>query len=308
MTRDLRASRMWENISERWVTKDAADDLTGFKSDLRNFNLALWDPRTNGIRYLKYLVYNLAAGLTDDDWARLRRIENRDVGDPVTVRYNGERVCMDYLQSLFELAFIAREVDLRGGRVLEIGAGYGRTCHAILSNFDIASYHIIDLENTLRLSRRYLREVLNDAQYAKLRFVQVDDVDGMPDSARFDLCVNIHSFGEMRPAVVRAYLDLIRDTCGAFYTKNPVGKYADKSMDDHAKGTEAVRMALETGLLRQVVDVHDSQAVEAAVPRFIEAYRPGDAWRCASHAWGVPWNYFWQALYVNDTDAPTLAG
>ncbi|KAK1178073.1 putative sugar O-methyltransferase [Streptomyces sp. NBS 14/10] len=299
MAEVFQASRQWERISELWVTEDAATDLTGFKSDRRNFNLALWDPTANGIRYLRALVYELATRLGDDDWSKIESVRNREVGDPVTVRYEGKSVCLDYLQAALELGFIEKEVDLDGAHVLEIGAGYGRTCHSMLSNYDLASYTIIDLKNTLSLSRAYLRAVLDEKQFAKLKFVQVEDIDTALGTDRFDLCVNVHSFTEMTPDTVKAYLRLIDERCGAFFVKNPVGKFRDKSMDGHQKGEEAVKLAMETGPLRQVLDIHDSEAVAAAVPAFIDAYRPADRWTCAADTRGLPWSYFWQAVFRN---------
>lgn len=299
MARNLQASPQWERITKYWVTEDAAVNLANFKSDQRNYNLSLWNPEANGVRYLKTLIYNFGMELGPDEWARLRRIRNRETGAPVTVRCKGEPLCMDYLMAVLELGFIERELTLPGARVLEIGGGYGRTCHAMLSNHELSEYCIVDLRNTLQLSRRYLGEVLTDAQFGKVRFVEVDDIDAVLDSAEFDLCINIHSFTEMIPATVRAYLDLIDRKCRAFYVKNPVGKFLDKSLDGHFKGDEAVRLALETGPLRKVLDVFDSEAVDAAVPDFITAYRPGDGWTCVANGRAIPWSYFWQAVYRN---------
>ncbi|MEU8250460.1 putative sugar O-methyltransferase [Nonomuraea sp. NPDC048916] len=297
MAQTFQASRMWERISEFWVTEDAAVDLSAFKSDHRNYNLSLWDPTVNGVRYLKAMLYHVAMELTDEDWARIKKIGNREVGGPITVRVHGEPVCMDYLQASLELGFIEQHVDLRGARVLEIGAGYGRTCHTILSNHDLSGYCIIDLKNTLRLSRRYLREVLDDTQFAKISFVEVDDVESALASRDFELCVNIHSLTEMPPQTVQAYLDLIAGSCSAFFVKNPVGKFFDKSLDGHSKGDEAVRIALEAGPLRQVVDIYDNQAVEDRVADFIAAYRPAESWQCVADGRAIPWSYFWQAIF-----------
>ncbi|MDW6064149.1 putative sugar O-methyltransferase [Streptomyces sp. FXJ1.4098] len=297
MAKAFQASRQWERISELWVTENSAADLRGFKSDRRNFNLALWDPTTNGIRYLRALVYELATRLGDDDWARIERIENREVGDPVSIRYEGHDICLDYLQAALELGFIEKEMDLHGAHVLEIGAGYGRTVHAMLSNYDLASYTIIDLKNTLSLSTAYLRAVLDDKQFAKMKFVQVEDIETALGSDRYDLSVNVHSFTEMAPDTVSAYLRLIDERCTGFFVKNPVGKYIDKSMDGHGKGEEAVKLALANGPLRQIVDIHDTESVAASVPLFIDAYRPGENWTVAADTRGIPWSYFWQALY-----------
>ncbi|MFC6881618.1 MULTISPECIES: putative sugar O-methyltransferase [Actinomadura] len=291
------SSLQWENISKHWVTEDVSAELADFKSGRPNHKIAIWNPEANGIRYLKTLVYNLASGLGPAEWEKLRRIRNREVGDPFTVTYDGESVCLDYLQAVLELGFVEKGLDLAGAAVLEIGAGYGRTCHTLLSNHDLASYHIVDLPNTLGLCRSYLRAVLDEERFDRITFVTVDEVEDALGARRFDLAVNINSFTEMPPGTVRDYLALIDRRCDAFYVKNPVGKYMDKSLDGHTQGDEVVRMAMETGPLRKVVDINDSRAVEAAVPDFIEAYRPGGAWTCAADGWPVPWTYFWQALY-----------
>ncbi len=303
MKTSYQGSAQWENISRRWITQDVSEGLAHFKSGRPNHKIAIWNPEVNGTRYLKTLVYNLAWSLRAEDWARLRRISNREVGDPISVTVGGQSICLDYLQAVLELGFIEKEIDLAGARVLEIGAGYGRTCHAMLSNHALASYHIIDLPNTLGLCRSYLRATLDDEQFAKVSFVTVDEVEDAIGPHRFDLAININSFTEMPAGTVLNYLALIDRSCDAFYVKNPVGKYADKSLDGHAQGAEVVRLAMETGLLRQVVDIDDSRAVSAAVPGFLAAYRPGEAWTGAADSWAAPWTFFWQAVYKRTSRA-----
>jgi putative sugar O-methyltransferase len=290
-------SALWDVYHETRITRDAAADLAGFKSEGVNFKLGLWDPAANGTRYLKALIYNLAERLDTGDWERLRRIRDRDVGGPIAVRFGGETVCMDYLQAVLELGFISREVDLTGATVLEIGAGYGRTCHAVLANHDVAAYHIVDLQNSLELARAYLRRVLDEERFAAVRFLSVDELENLDGGVRFDLCVNIDSFAEMDAATVRNYLDFVAARCRRLYVKNPVGKYLDKSLDDHSQGGELVAMALATGLLRDIIDIHDSEAVREQSREFVAAYRPAPGWTCVADGWARPWSYYWQALY-----------
>jgi putative sugar O-methyltransferase len=293
-------SPLWEHNISTVMTKAAVTDLSEFKSTGVNFKLALWDPRSNGLRYLKTLVHTLAAALGPANWARLRRIPNRHVGAPISVVYDGELVCLDYLMAVYELEFITGGADLDGMAVVEIGAGYGRTCHAMMSNHDIASYDIIDLESTLSLARAYLRKVLDDERFARIGFHSVNDVDALFEAREFDLCINIDSFAEMPAETVLAYLELIAARCRYLYVNNPVGKYFDKSLDGHSQGTEVVAMALATGLLRDVVDIHDSRAVAARSDAFVAAYRPAEDWRCVADSRAVPWTFYWQALYHRD--------
>jgi putative sugar O-methyltransferase len=290
-------SPLWEANNRTNVVEHVPGDLAAFKSGAVNYKLALWDPRTNGVRYLKALIYHLASGLGERDLARLRAIRNRDVGDPISVRCHGETVCMDYLQAVFELGFLDRHLDLGAAAVLEIGAGYGRTCHAVLANHDVASYTIVDLPNSLALAEDYLRTVLEDRQFAKIRFVLAGAVEDRLAGQRFDLCVNIDSFADMDAATVRAYLGLVARHCRHLYVNNPVGKYLDKSLDDHAQGDEIVRLALGTGPLRTIIDVHDSEAIAGQLAAFVEAYRPDEGWELVAEAPAVPWSYYRQALY-----------
>ena len=294
-------SPLWEEYESTHVTADAAADLSGFKSSDVNYKLALWSPQHNGMRYLKALIYNLAAGLSTQNWEMLKRVRHRDIGDPITVMYNGESVCMDYLLAIFELEFIANHLSLSGGKVLEIGAGYGRTCHALMSNYAIHSYSIVDLDNSLALSRKYLSSVLPENEFAKISFIPAREAEESLRKARFNLCINIDSFAEMTPEAVSGYLGLIDRVCEYSYVNNPVGKYLDKSLDGHWQGDRVVQLALSTGLLRDIIDIHDSSAVQAQVPKFKAAYRPGQEWECVADSWAGCWSYYWQALYRRDS-------
>ena len=294
---DNTASELWKRINATCLSEDRLGDLSDFKSSDINFRIALWDPRTNGIRYLKTLIYNLCAELTPVQLSRLEKIGNRDLGQPLSVRYEGLNVCMDYLQALYEIEFIAAHVPLTGSSILEIGAGYGRTCHALLSCFPLAAYTIVDLPNCLALSRRYLASVLPAPEFEKISFLNPTDFfgDGRPG---YDLAVNIDSFAEMEADTVTAYLRGIAERCRYFYVKNPVAKYRDPALTA-AADSEEMAIALNMGLLREVVDIHDNRAVAAQSGKFVAAYRPGAAWDVLAAAWARPWSYYWQALYEN---------
>lgn len=290
-------SKLWQMINSSVMTDENMRDLSCFRSGKLNFRIALWNPQTNGIRYLKALAYNLAASLTEKQWKKMGRVKNRNVGKPIAIKYNGREVCLDYLQALYELEFIEKNMRLEGARVLEIGAGYGRTAHALISNHNIKEYTIVDLGNCLSLSRAYLKKVLDKRQYAKLRFILASDF-GCLDGERFDLALNINSFAEMDKEVARFYLDFIDKHSRYFYVKNPVGKYLDKALDGHAQGREAVNAALKAGLLLDIIDIHDSKAVSRQSNKFLKAYKPGASWRCAAGSWAKPWSFYWNAFFA----------
>ena len=217
------ASALWRLIEQTSVTKTSVQDLSDLKSSAVNFKLALWNPRTNGVRYLKTLTYSLCASMSPENWRRLSLIHNRHIGRPWSVTYNGQAVCLDYLQAVFELEFMERHVNLEDATVVEIGAGYGRTCHAVLANHVVRRYDIVDLPNCLELAGRYLREVLPRASFDCLRFVAADEFAFL-GADQYTLAINIDSFAEMDADVVRRYLEFVRTHSDALYVKNPVGK------------------------------------------------------------------------------------
>ena len=291
-------SGQWERINRIHFTDEAICDLQCFKSNAVNHKLAVWDPRTNGVRYLKELVHNLCTYLSNEEWALLDNIEGRDLGNPYCVNFNGRKVCMDYLQAIFEMQFISRNLSLDAAHVLEIGAGYGRTCHALLSNHQIASYSIVDLGKALQLSRSYLSAVLNPERFEKLRFIAAEDFESL-HHARFSLAINIDSFSEMPEETVHTYLSFVRERSDSLYVKNPVGKYSDPDFHTHGEGDESVQLALTSGMLRDVIDIYDNGVVAEQKKKFIDAYRPGKDWYVVEESWARPWSFYWQALYRN---------
>ena len=289
-------SPLWKDINDNIITRENMATLDNFKSNEINHRISLWNPQTNGIRYLKTLVYNLSSGLTSLDWQIIKKIKNRDIGNPISIKYNNQDICLDYIQALFEMNFISKKLNLDNKRIIEIGVGYGRTCHSIISNYNIKSYHIVDLDNCLYLSQRYLKSVLTKQQFSKITFLSNEELSVINDS-HFDIAINVDSFAEMESAVVHAYLDYIAKSCSYFYTKNPVGKYSDKSLDNHSRGKRTVSNAMKTGILRQIVDINNNNSVELHSRKFIQAYCPGKKWQTIRNSWAKPWSHYWQALY-----------
>jgi len=291
------ASRLWEYINNTNLSRDRlSQEFKNFKSTDINFKLAIWNPRTNGIRFLKTLIFFICSALSGQQWGKLKKIHNREVGNPYSIQYNNEHVCLDYLQAVFEIDFMEKYFNFKNSSVIEIGAGYGRTCHAVLSNYNINNYYIIDLTNSLELCQYYLKIVLNKTQYNKITFVNVEDFDKVRNK-NYDLCVNVDSLAEMEEATVRLYLQFIDSQCENFYVKNPVGKYCDKSLISHDEPNEVVDLAMETGILKEVIDIHNNKEIEMQSREFVKAYCPSNKWECVGNEWGKPWSYYWQAFF-----------
>ncbi len=303
MEHNFQASRQWERIQNRWITEDAGADLTQLKSDSRNFKLSLWDPSTNGVRYLKTLAYNLGMALTPpQELARISRTPpNREVGGPTTVRCQGETLCLDYLQATFEVGFIESEIDLDGARVLEIGAGYGRTCHMIMSNHDLSGYCIVDLKNTLELSRAYLREVLDEPPLQADRFHRGREPDGHLPALGAFRPVHQHPLDDRDgsgdgPVLSRPdrrdVLGLLREEPGRQVHRQEPGRLsAGRGGRTDGAGERAPCDSCWTSTT--------ARRCRPRSPAFVDGYRPGSAWTCVGDGRALPWSYLWQALYKN---------
>lgn len=298
MSNQFRASKQWEYINTEFLNNTSLEYLNDFRSNAINFKIALWNPTNNGIRYLKTLTYNLATHFTEEQFGILRNIKNIDFGSPILITINGIPLCLDYAQAALELSFL-REAgfDFSKKSILEIGAGYGRTCHTILENEVVEKYTIVDLENALHLSRTYLSQVLSPDKFKKVVFINIDSLSNLDDE--YDLTINIDSFAEMYEDVVRNYLEIIDIKSKYFYSKNPMCKYLDKKLDQHLEGDSVVKLALETGILRDILDIFDDTQMKNQSVVFEKAYAPSSLWKKVHSAWAKPWSHYWQILYKN---------
>jgi len=300
-----RPSKLWKWHNLFWMTNSRVGNLAGFRSNAINFKISLFDPAHNGMRYLRTLIHCLCKSLSPENWERIKATKNRNLlGNPVTVRCNDEDVCLDYLQAVFELEFIQDSLgtgDIR--RILEIGAGYGRTCHVIVSNHPVKEYYILDLDNCLRISNNYLKAVLDPLQFSKIHFVSADNIDSIAD-LKFDLCINIDSFGEMPMETVRYYLDYINKHCGYLYVKNPVCNPLASPYIKVSSGRAAFknricnlisRVITNDTAIPEVIDIFNTDAVKAQVEKYIRIYCPGTGWKCVADKGAVPWSYLCQS-------------
>lgn len=300
MNNELGANEFWQEINNDIINENNfKDSFRDFKRNDINYKISIFNPSKNGVRYLKTLIYNLVYNMSDKQLDKLRKIENRDFGNPYTVKVKELNIDLDYFQALDELNFIEKSFDFKASNILEIGAGYGRTPHTIFSNHEISSYTIIDLKDTLFISKNYLKEVLKPEQYNKIIFLSVEEFE-LSQLSNYDLTINIDSFAEMDEKVVYEYFNIIDKYSKFFYTKNPVGKYLDKTLDNHSQGKKVIEQALQNGILKDILDIDCDAEIEKHVNNFLSAYSPNDNWKMLSESWAIPFSYYWQVIYIKE--------
>ncbi len=187
-------------------------------------------------RYFVLLLWTYARRL--DSAGYLDQIDEPGEGNPIAIEVNGRRVSSDLLNSILEYYSIGEAADFPNcRRVLEIGGGYGRSAYSILRLNPQIQYTLVDIPPALFLAQRYLSSVFDDKSVFRARhFDNFDDVKSEMEKCalifllphqlhlltnyRFDLTINISSFGEMQKQMIDKYFDEIdRLTQGIFYTK-----------------------------------------------------------------------------------------
>jgi FkbM family methyltransferase len=192
-----------------------SDELLGSQLDLRYFRGEtpyVWHyrewPRAMVLKYFIFTQYVRGR----DDRNLLDRLEEDGAFGCWTFEYPGyPRVSRDLLDSVNEIMFLDRHLGILDApqlRVLDIGAGYGRTAHRMAqAAANLADYCCVDAipESTL-VCEYYLRH----RGYAPpARVVPLHEVEGTLEPEQFDLALNIHSFSECRYDAVAWWLGLL---------------------------------------------------------------------------------------------------
>ncbi len=231
-------SRMWSSISLLYRLLLRGRGLSQFKSTLGRF-LTVYEPDHPQLLEAVYHLYWTALK-ERDTWGLLARLEEPPLGEGTQIVYRGRRLSIDLLQSIEEFYAIAeaRRFEQDDPVVFcEVGAGYGRLAHVVLSAMPRATYLIFDLPESLLLSQYYLT-TLEPAWKAALYPESVQALRrgeplstyrllfGLPQLLRsvppgaIDVFINIYSFMEMTPEQVARYFQIIEDLqVGVLYLK-----------------------------------------------------------------------------------------
>lgn len=165
-----------------------------------------WAPVEWG--WLERWTYVLAARLiwevaASQGSARVLALPEPQLGSPFPVHWRGRLISQDLANTALEVETMLEALAGRQpAHILEVGAGYGRTAHALLSLFPGAAYTVVDIPPALEISRWYLTNLFPDRD---LTFVDARVADPV---APFDLAVTISSLAEMTNDDIARYLAL----------------------------------------------------------------------------------------------------
>ena len=292
----FKASPVWHKINGKLLQDPSGVDFTTFREvgmGRANIKITTWNPYEPSTRYFKTLLSHIVYQASDEFLNTYGNLTNTGLGNPINIRRSGIEFNLDYILSTYEVLFI-KPFDQK--TVCEIGAGFGRTAHAMLECYpNIEKYTIIDLPNCLTLTQGYLKKVLSQKLYDKLEFLRADELDSSAFKP-IDLFINIDSFAEMTKPTIQNYLKLIQDYGKYFYSKNTIGKYKPSDMGLINTNSDDIDNIMETGLCSHQIDVFDDRALHVGLAEYKEAYRPQGAVVLKSQL-APPFYYYGDVLY-----------
>ena len=231
-------SRMWQAITLVYRLLLRGRGFHRFKSTMGRF-FAAWEPTHPRMTEALYHLY--WSSLKERDvWGLLDCMEEPELGGGDFLMYRGRRVSIDLLQSIDEF-YSLREAfgfDREDPIVFcELGAGYGRLAHVVLTAMPNAQYLLFDLPESLIVAEYYLATLHPAARAAfypesdrvlrnREAFRQHRLLFGLPHllcevpRGTIDIFLNIYSFMEMNPHQVETYFRIIEELrVGAVYLK-----------------------------------------------------------------------------------------
>lgn len=148
---------------------------------------------------------------------RLEALRGNDrFGSPLLYEYPGigriSPVTLRYMKVLSDIELLFG--DLTSKRIVEIGVGYGGQARLIMERWSVASYTLVDLEQPLRLARRFLE---SSAHNSGAIFLPPDRVS----KTNYDLCISNYAFSELGRKIQNAYAkSLVRTSSRGYLTCN----------------------------------------------------------------------------------------
>lgn len=292
-----KVSNLWQSLCANQFAKVDDAFLENFRRPGGANSRLAWEPADHSTRYFKFMLYGAAERQSERFFELYHLLGKVDLGRPVAVTLRSCEVNIDYFLSVDEFLFLESTIDVSSlHSIVEIGAGFGRTCHALLAlaTSEIEEYVIVDLPQVIELSRRALARLI-PTYYRKVRFIDARNEHEW-SKLQADLVINIDSFQEMLPDTIDSYMSEIVSKCGLFYGKNPIGKY-DPSSIGLVADPVALQDVFSLGYCRDMIDIFSDEALKAARPRYVEAYRPASDWDVVAERPMALFPFYHHALY-----------
>ena len=223
-----RSSKLWNRLGTDFKMEILGRGLDDFKSGFINGNYASRRPVTSLEISAAWQCYNTIKA--KDSLGILDRHPEPKIGNPCMVNLKGMEISWDYLQAIDEFYNIIGTFNIQITDELiicEIGGGYGRLAQLFLRLMPRCHYVLVDIPTSLMLAYYYLSKVFpgdiqtyettrNLPEYTpeiltakRLTFVLPHQLSRVQKRV-IDLFINIDSFQELTPSIVKDYFRLIQ--------------------------------------------------------------------------------------------------
>lgn len=177
-----------------WTEEYASGtDLTNF----RGHSAWVWQRGNPGLHGRAYLLAAYYV-LVHDRLGLMEKLTEDGAFGAVAYEIAGRQISRDLLDSILEINFLDRHLNIvsrPSHSVLDIGAGYGRLAHQMLTAIpSLENYLCADaIPESSFVCEYYLRYRGLEGRF---KMVPAPEIDAALDLARADLAINIHSFSE----------------------------------------------------------------------------------------------------------------
>lgn len=301
----MEISNLWKDLVSKFQNIDD-HFLNSFRMPGNSNNrLAAWDPFDPTMRFFKFLLLNECGRKPDSFFIKYNKLGNVNLGNPVFITVDREKskilseINIDHFFSVEEYEFLEANLPLRVCQnILEIGAGFGRTCQGLIKlSGTVKSYTVVDLPEMLLFSSSYLKKVLSNDEFEKVTFISPENIHLVEN---IDLIINIDSFQEMPRQTVKFYMDNLVSNAKYFYSKNPIGKYTPESIGIKLGNPNQIREVLTLGLSTQIIDIFNEKELRLARRQHIEAYQPSKSFVLVNECPMEIFPYYHNVLYKNN--------
>jgi len=273
---------------------DLNDVCEELKEDINLLNFNVFQKHTDLSKY-DSVSYNLTTAIL---YLRLKNLTdkyynliNKRMFDKYSynININGKKINQHFLYTIIELEKISKifDVEKKNLKILEFGAGYGRTTNLFLSLSSQVKYVIVDIPPAICVSYDEIKK--NYPNKKIFSAVDIDDHQSMNDAVEkndvilvfphqlkffkkkyFDLSIMIGVTLEMEPKDVKRYMEYVELLSNNVYLK--VFKYSGLPFsfykvyrhdvrEDYFIGKNWKKLFLETGLETDIVS-HSAYKVE----------------------------------------------
>ena len=146
-----------------------------------------------------------------DKFGLLQQLEEDDYFGNFTFLIDGRRVSRDLLDSMTEIYFLDKHLNVssRGGlNILDIGAGYGRLAHRMVEAFpNIQTYFCTDAIAISTFICEYYLRFRNSEN--RTQVIPLDDIESTLKNQSIDVAVNVHSFSECSISATEWWISLL---------------------------------------------------------------------------------------------------